>query len=265
MVQRADIDAYWEDPKTVSLLDTNLRALEESVVLEYLDGRSRLADLGCGAGESTIRYAPKAASCLALEKSNHLRSLAAERFRQAGLTNIELRSGSLDDLGLYDQCFDIAVTQRVLINLPTWQEQQQAILNIYATISPGGRYIMIENTYEGAENLNRLRRKVDLPNVPLHWHNNFLHHQVLLDLLRPLFTIERIATFDLYYLLTRVFVNMFASFEGYGAAAKSDEIFKRSDAAARRLFEVAGADVSIRLNSGSSFGPIQAFVLRKIS
>jgi hypothetical protein len=60
-------------------------------------------------------------------------------------------------------------------------------------------------------------------------------------------------------------MNMFASFEGYGAAAKSDEIFKRSDAAARRLFEVAGGDVSIRLNSGSSFGPIQAFVLRKIS
>src|SRR4051794_2114737 len=169
MVQRADIDAYWEDPKTVSLLDTNLRALEESVVLEYLDGRPRLADLGCGAGESTVRYAPKAASCVALEKSNHQLSLAAERFRQAGLTNVDLRSGSVDDLSPYDQCFDIAITQRVLINLPTWQEQQRAILNIHSTIAPGGRYIMVENTYEGAENLNRLRRKLDLSNVPLHW------------------------------------------------------------------------------------------------
>jgi|HubBroStandDraft_4_1064222.scaffolds.fasta_scaffold314701_2 SAM-dependent methyltransferase len=265
MVQRTDIEAYWEDPKTVSLLDSNLRALEESVVLGYLDGRSRLADFGCGAGESTVRYAARAATCVALEQSNHQRSLAAERFRQAGLTNVDLRGGSIGNLRLFGGCFDIGVTQRVIINLPTWSEQQQAIANIHSTIAPGGLYIMVENTYEGAENLNRVRRQLGLANIPLHWHNNFLHHDLLLDFLRSLFVVERIATFDLYYLLTRVFINMFASFEGYGAVAKADEIFKVSDAAARHLFEVTGNDVSIRLASGSSFGPIQAFVLRKIS
>jgi len=265
MVQRAEIEAYWEDPKTVSLLDTNLRALEERVVLEYLDGRTRFADFGCGAGESTVHYAAKAASCLALEQSSHQRSLAAERFRQTGLTNVDLRRGSVDELSAFHKCFDVAITQRVLINLPTWQDQQRAIKNIHSTIARGGHYIMIENTYEGAENLNRLRRRLDLPNIPLHWHNNFLHHELLLNFMQPLFSVERIAAFDLYYLLTRVFMNMFASFEGYGAAAKSDEIFQRSDAAARRLFDLVGGDVNIRLPSGSSFGPIQAFVLRKVS
>src|SRR6185312_4716009 len=222
MVDRADLKAYWEDPKTISLLDANLRALEEGVVLDYLDGRTRLADFGCGAGESTVRYAARVANCVALERSSHQRLLAAERFRQAGLSNIELSDGSVEALGLFNQCFDVAVTQRVIINLPTWPEQQKAIANIHSTIAPGGLYIMIENTYEGAENLNRLRRQLGLTNIRLHWHNNFLHHDLLLNFLRPMFWLENIRTFDLYYLLTRVFMNIFASFEGYGAAAKSD-------------------------------------------
>jgi hypothetical protein len=57
---------------------------------------------------------------------------------------------------------------------------------------------------------------------------------------------------------------MFGKFEGYGANAKFDEIFKIADPAARTLFEALGDRLSIKLDAGNSFGPIQTFVLRKI-
>lgn len=264
MTRRDEIEAYWEQPGTVSLLDPNLRRLEEETVLRYLHRGMAFADLGCGGGESTARYAAAVKNCLALEQSSHLRARAAEAFGKAGLKNVELVAGSVTDLSAYQGKFDAVLTQRVVINFLSWAEQQAVIENVRATLKPGGLYVMIENTFEGFENLNAVRRSVGLDNIPLHWHNYFLHYPLLMDFLKDKFLVERVHTFDLYYLLTRVFVNMFAKFEGYGANAKFDEIFKVADPAARVLFEKVGSRVSIQLDAGSSFGPIQAFILRKI-
>jgi hypothetical protein len=124
---------------------------------------------------------------------------------------------------------------------------------------------MIENTFEGFEALNAVRRAVGLANIPLHdWHNYFLHYDKFLQFIDDKFVIEGTRTFNLYYLLTRVFTNMFASFEGFGATAKKDDIFDLADAAARRLYEVIGDGVKIAVNKGESFGPIQGFVLRRV-
>jgi ubiquinone/menaquinone biosynthesis C-methylase UbiE len=260
---RDEIEAYWECANTVSLLDSNLRRLEEETVLSHLDRTMAFADFGCGSGESTVRYAAAVKSCLALEQSSHLRAQAQQRFREAKLQNVELVGGSVQDLSAYTNRFDAVLTQRVVINFLNWEQQQAVIENVRATLKPGGLYIMIENTFEGFENLNAVRRAVGLDDIPLHWHNYFLHYPLLMDFLKDKFVVERVHTFDLYYLLTRVFVNMFAKFEGYGANAKFDETFKVADPAARVLFETIGSRVSIKHQAGNSFGPIQAFILRK--
>ena len=107
---------------------------------------------------------------------------------------------------------------------------------------------MIENTNEGLENLNAVRRQVGLDNIPVHRHNYFLHYPLLMDFLKDKFVVEKVHTFDLYYLLTRVFENLLGKFEGYGANAKFDEIFKIADPAARTLFEALGERLSIKLH-----------------
>jgi hypothetical protein len=113
--------------------------------------------------------------------------------------------------------------------------------------------------------LNSVRRDVDLPDIPLHdWHNCFLHLDEFLAFIDDKFVVESTRTFDLYYLLTRVFVNMFASFEGYGAGAVHDDVFDVADAAAKRLYETLGDRIRITVPEGESFGPIQGFVLRRI-
>ena len=123
----------------------------------------------------------------------------------------------------------------------TWDEQQFVLNNIWKTLRPGGRYLMIENTFEGFEALNSVRRTVGLTNIPLHdWHNYFLHYDKFMSFIENKYVVEKHTTFNLYYLLTRVFLNMFAKFDGYGSGAKKDEIFAMADVAARHLHELIG-------------------------
>ena len=265
MSDRSRIDEYWESPDTISLLDKNLRKLETDFVLSQIKASDEMADFGCGDGESTVHYAAKARSCLALEHSNQLRLKATERFAAAGLTNVTLVAGDALDLSAYANRFDLAVSQRVVINFMTWEEQKQVLQNIRSTLRQDGRYIMIENTFEGFDAMNEVRRAVGLKNVPLHdWHNHFLHYDQLMEFLKGKFSVEKTHTFNLYYLLTRVFVNMFAKFEGFGRKAVKDDIFDAADAAARRLYELTGDRVKISVDKGDSFGPIQGFVLRRV-
>jgi hypothetical protein len=124
---------------------------------------------------------------------------------------------------------------------------------------------MVENTVEGFDALNAARRAVGLADLKIHsWHNLYLRYDKLMGWIDGKFALERDKHFNLYYLLTRVFMNMFAQFEGFGAQAKKDPIFETADSAARRLFEVFGDHVNIDVPSGKAFGPIQGFVLRRL-
>jgi ubiquinone/menaquinone biosynthesis C-methylase UbiE len=266
MSNRDQIREWWERPTTVSLLDQNLRKLETNFVMSHLGGDEDFADLGCGGGESTVHYAKKVKTCLALEESSHLRSKAEALFKEHGVTNVKLVKGDVLNLDEYKGNFNAVVTQRVLINFMSWEEQQKVLRNIHSTLRPGGYYIGIENTFEGFEALNSVRRSVDLPNIKLHdWHNYFLHYDKFMKFIDGLFVVEKVHTFNLYYLLTRVFVNMFANFEGFGSNAKKDAVFDAADAAARRLYEVYGDKLHFDVPKGESFGPIQGFLLRRMA
>jgi ubiquinone/menaquinone biosynthesis C-methylase UbiE len=265
MDDRSRIDEYWERADTISLLDKNLRKLETDFALSQISANDEIADFGCGDGESTVHYAAAARTCLALEHSSRLRAAAADRFAAAGLTNVTLVDGDALDLSAYVGRFDLVISQRLVINFMTWEEQKQVLQNIWRSLRVGGRYVMIENTFEGFEAMNEVRRAVELPNVLLHdWHNYFLHHDLLMEFLKGKFVIEKIHTFNLYYLLTRVFVNMFAKFEGFGSKAVKDDIIDIADDAARRLHELMGHRTKIVVAKGESFGPIQGFVLRRM-
>ena len=65
--------------------------------------------------------------------------------------------------------------------------------------------------------------------------------------------------FSLYYFLTRVYTQMFASFEGFGATAVKDSLFEVSDRAARTIYEKFKDDISFK----HCMSTIQAFVFRR--
>lgn len=238
-----------------------MRELEVEFVEQYLAADQRAADIGCGDGKATRRYARKVASMLGIERSDHLRGIALAEQEDDTIPNLEFRNGDILDLSDYRTAFDLVVTERVLINMPSWSHQQQAIDQIAQTLEPGGWYVMLENTLDGDAALNNLRESVGLTSISQHWHNLFLDWDVFAAHVQPNFEIVERRGFSLYYVLTRVFAQLFASFEGFGANAKADPIFAMIDPAARQLEEACGGRVTF--GDAPVVGPIQGIALRR--
>jgi len=250
--------AYWEDPQTVSILDTHLHELEIQAVLRYLQPTDVLADVGCGDGMATARYAAVVRHVDGLERSASLRARASRLTRLPPNMIVQ----DCDVLGpVPEAAYDAIVSQRCLINLPSWDEQQRAIRHLHRMLKVGGTLILVENTNEAFQAMNDLRVQMGLARVPQHWHNRFFDYDALTAFMGGGFQLLRHEDFGLYYLLTRVFTQMFARFEGFGAQAVKDPIFAQADAAARRLHQAIGNLVT--LNGGRAFGPIQVFVYRR--
>lgn len=257
-----EIREYWEDPNTRSLIDHHLRALEEEVVTGYLEPHAELLDVGCGDGSSTLAYAGHAKRCVGVERSQFLLERAKMNLANTALDNVTFLEGDILDLVRFEGQFDVAVTQRVLINLTSWDNQKHAIEQVRSALRPGGIDVMIENTFEGHDVMNAWRGALGMKKISRHWHNLFLHHDVFMRFVQERFQVVAHHTFDVYYLLTRVFANLFASFEGFGASAVKDSIFDQIDAAARQVQQTLGNQVKI--GNGPAFGSVQGFVVRKI-
>jgi len=254
-------EQYWDDPKTVSLLDENLRELEVAFVCKYLDASQSLADVGCGDGRATRRYAGLVRRAVGIERSSRLLGIAFAEQEADPIANLEFRRGDILDLSGQEESFDSVVTERVLINLPSWEHQKRAIDQIASILRRGGVYVMLENTNDGDAALNALRGSVGLAPIPQHWHNLFLDWDRFADYVATEFELVERRGFSLYYLLTRVYAQMFASFEGFGAGAKADPMFAMLDPAARRLEEAI--DGAVTFGDAAVVGPIQGIALRK--
>jgi ubiquinone/menaquinone biosynthesis C-methylase UbiE len=255
------IKEYWEDPNTVSIIDKNLHEIEVDTVCRYLRSTDFLADIGCGDGDATIEYAKKVNKCIGFERSDYLRQKAMENVKKSGIKNISIERADVLEMSNLSKKFDVIVTQRALINLASWEEQKKAILNIYETLKVGGIYIMIENTNDAFLALNDMRVEVGLEPIPQHWHNRFFDYELLMAFLEGRFQLLKVHDFGLYYFLTRVYLQMFASFSGYGKNAIKNPIFESSDKAARIIYEKFHDRV--RIDGCRVLGPIQAFVLRR--
>lgn len=254
------VQDYWEDTKTVSIIDKNLHKIEIELACKYLMPTDTIADIGCGDGKATVEYAKKVKNCVAIERSSYLLNLAKKNGAKDRLKNTTYVKGDILRLNVKGE-FDVIITQRLLINLLSWKEQQRGLINIYNALKPGGRYIMIENTTDSANALNEMRSDVGIPPIPQHWHNRFFEYDKLEKFLEGKFQIIKVWDLGLYYFLTRVYTQMFASFKGFGVNAVKDPIFERTDEAARIVFEKFHD--RIKFEGQRTLGPIQVFVLRR--
>ncbi|MFH1996808.1 MAG: class I SAM-dependent methyltransferase, partial [Candidatus Omnitrophota bacterium] len=128
---RDAVRRYWEDPNTRSIIDTNLHTIEIDTACRYLRKRDSVADIGCGNGIATVSYAKKALRCTGFERSDHLRKQAIRNVKRSRLKNVEIQKGDILTINKEAGRFDRIITQRVLINLASWEEQKRAIMNVH--------------------------------------------------------------------------------------------------------------------------------------
>ena len=257
------VQAYWEDPATISIIDENLHQLEIETACRYLKSSDELVDIGCGDGKATLIYAQKVKKCTAYERSNFLRKKALEEVKRSGLKNTTIKAGDILKMKKIPEKPNVVVTQRLLINLASWSEQKEAIGNIHGMLKTGGIYIMIENTNDAHQALNDMRHRMGLDPISIHWHNLYFDYEQLMSYLKDKFQLLDFQDFNLYYFLTRVYSQIFLSFTGHGRHAVKNSLFELSDKAAKDVFNEFN-DL-FQINGIRTLGPIQVFVLRKLN
>ncbi|MBX3175045.1 MAG: metalloregulator ArsR/SmtB family transcription factor [Gemmatimonadaceae bacterium] len=105
-----------------------------------LDADAVVGDLGCGAGQLTEVIAPFVRRVIAVDESPAM--LKAARARLAALKNVELRSGSIEELPVDDAALDVAVLSLVLHYVT---EPVAVLTGIRRALKPkGGRLLLVD-------------------------------------------------------------------------------------------------------------------------
>lgn len=222
----------------VTMTDRNQRTLEIEEALRHIPPGQRILDVGCGNGYSTAIFAEHAEHVLAIDYSEAM--IARAKREHGAIPNItfEVRD-ILSPLPYREKTFGVAVAQRCLINLATWDNQQKAIEHVARVISPGGYFIMQEGTRQGREGLNQLRVKMGLARMPDVPFNADLDEVVLWPFLHRHFEIVEIRRYGLYDLIARVVHPLLVAPEQPDYEAKINDVARRIAAANDAAGEVS--------------------------
>ena len=210
------IQRHWEEagekfPKGGSVSPTTrdpfLGQLEEGHILRFLAGRERILEIGCGDGLHTALYAQHVGQVKALDISDSLIGLARKRMIENSISNVEFKVGSVLSLvNLYERGnFDCVVSQRCLINLPSWKYQQTALEQACKLLKPGGILLMSEGFQEELDELNMARKKFNLEEIKVVSYNRNLRHKEFDDYVKTMFEVVEVCDYGAYLFLSRVF------------------------------------------------------------
>jgi len=108
-------------------------------LLALLDDDWTVGDLGCGTGALSEVLAPAVGRVIAVDESEAM--LGAARDRLHGMSNVELRAGSLEALPILDGALDAAVLSLVLHYVP---EPARALAEAARVLAPGGRVLIAD-------------------------------------------------------------------------------------------------------------------------
>lgn len=228
-----EIKAYWENralsadlaDAVVTHPDVSQRLLEIDAMLDYLPDNQVILDVGCGNGFSTAVFADHARQIVGIDYSEAM--IARARSKYGHLENVRFEVQDVLHLDLPAANFDVAISQRCLINLTTWQQQQQAIRNVARTLKPQGFFFLQEGTQQGRARLNQVREVFELSRMPDVSYNLDFDEETLWPFLRQFFRIVEVRRFGLYDLISRVVHPLLVSPEEPRYDARINEIARR--------------------------------------
>lgn len=163
-----------EDPitrkKEVNLITNffNLPAVKKNT--------QKVLEIGCGNAYTLNILQPAFPNIhfTGLDFSEDLLQIARTR----NLPNVSFEQGDVRELKYADGSFDAIYTERCIINLLTWEEQQQGLLEMKRVLKKGGYILFIESFTEGYDTLNIARNELGLDSIPMPHHNNYFDKSV---------------------------------------------------------------------------------------
>ena len=220
--ERAKIASTKQDSPQATTDDIYLRVLESNTLSAAISSIKKddlkILDIGCGDGLTTCELLKnkKVQSVMGVDFSAEMIEIANRRKVHLQSEKILFKVGDVlklnpDSLGY----FDLVITNRCLINLENWEDQKLAINNIYQLLNKGGAYFATENFINGHNNMNKLRKSIQLSEIPVRWHNYFYDESKYFEYVNSLFHEVEIDNFaSSYYFITRSVYSKYAEVTG---------------------------------------------------
>lgn len=205
------VKEYWEkqaekcgaDPKS-TIKDHQRRLLEMDTVKDLLDQNDVVLDIGCGNGFQTLHYAEKVKKIIGIDYSENMIKAANKELERSPIKNkVEFKVGNVLNLN-YKEKVDVIICERLLINLPSYEDQKTAILNMHKCLKKGGKLILTEATQKGHDKLNELRKQFGLDKVKIHWHNLYVDEDDIIPFLSKYFNLLEIKRYGMYNFISKI-------------------------------------------------------------
>lgn len=216
-----DIREFWNAQADRGIFagtrDVIAKQLEIEAIAAYVGDGMRVLDVGCGNGATAIELARRfRVHVVGLDFAD--RMIEAARKSLAGQVlrgGVEFAVGDVRSLPGPSGPFDLAYSERTLINLPDWASQRGAIADIVRRVRPGGLYVMCENSQDGLDAINALRERAGLPPITPPWHNRYLRDAEVREADIDGARLETVNAYtSTYYFLSRVVNAWLAKEEG---------------------------------------------------
>lgn len=197
--------------------DYNNREIELDLISSVADV-PRVLDLGCGNGYTALSLASRydIKRIVGVDFSQTMidgaTSLMTEEF--SGNTRVvpEFVCANVFDFiaGVKPGEFDLIITERLVVNLPTPESQLRLINESLDRLSAGGRMLLVEGSAQGFSLLNQVRAKCGLSVIPDQYQgnesSNKLDEQAIADIAvrRNDVVLRTMPNFSFYNLMSKV-------------------------------------------------------------
>ena len=192
--------------------DFLIKELEQKAIMPHFSDKKAVLEIGCGNANTAIMIARHyGCTIVATDFSEKMIGLAQENLNEPQNADVKplisLHCGSVTDTTFIQSLgkFDAVLSQRALINLPSAEEQAQAIKNIELVLATNGLYLMNENCQQGLDKINHLRTILSLPEILAPWHNRYFNENEIDSYSHDQFKLIANESFaSTYYFLSRV-------------------------------------------------------------
>jgi len=216
-----DIRNYWNKRATLGQLagskDYLAKQLEIEAIAKYVKDGQKVLDFGCGNGITAIELARRySIDIIGIDYAGEMVKAASELAKNESLKGkVSFMTGEVDDLEHFSQRFDLIYTERVLINLADFAAQKQAIVILTHLLKQDCLYLMCENSQDGVNSVNMLRKKIGLSEIKPPWHNRYFNDDEIMELRIPGVVLEKVEDYSsTYYFLSRIVNAWLAKEEG---------------------------------------------------
>ena len=133
-------------------------------------------EIGCGNGYTLGHLKTSFSNFLftGLDFSEDLLKIARNR----NLSGVNFEQGDARKMRFDNEKFDVVFTERCIINLLSWEEQQLALNEMHRILKKGGYILFIESFSEGYNNLNKARNELGLDSIPMPHHNLYFEKEI---------------------------------------------------------------------------------------